>query len=225
MTKKDNRKIKLIAWTRPSKCQSTEIFDPNGLAPTLCRVDYKSPRKIIEWRNKMDKKVIDDNFTKIDENRYVTTDKEKKNCYSVSTKIRHAPLRRKQENFVLEKPLKIRETTKKGYKEAYPNDGVLTNRGNRKIAKGIVRDNECGCLQTAGVWGTVSPDYRIRKLTPKECERLQGFPDDWTRFGKDGEEISDTQRYKCVGNAVTTTVITCIINEMFGDYIEDKEID
>ena len=55
----------------------------------------------------------------------------------------------------------------------------------------------------------------VRKLTPVECERLQGFPDDWTRYGKDDELISDTQRYKCCGNAVTTTVITAIVDEMF----------
>ena len=55
----------------------------------------------------------------------------------------------------------------------------------------------------------------IRKLTPMECERLQGFTDNWTRYGKDGELISDSQRYKCLGNAVTTNVITAIIEEMF----------
>lgn len=57
--------------------------------------------------------------------------------------------------------------------------------------------------------------YLLRKLTPVECERLQGFPDNWTKYGKDGELISDTQRYKCCGNAVTTNVITAIVNEMF----------
>lgn len=49
---------------------------------------------------------------------------------------------------------------------------------------------------------------RIRRLTPKECERLQGFPDDWTA----GE--SDTQRYKMCGNAVTVNVIEAIMKEM-----------
>jgi len=58
-------------------------------------------------------------------------------------------------------------------------------------------------------------DLKIRRLTPVECERLQGFPDDWTKYGKDGELISDTQRYKCCGNAVTTNVIAAIIEEMF----------
>jgi len=42
---------------------------------------------------------------------------------------------------------------------------------------------------------------KIRRLTPVECERLQGFPDGWT------EGISDTQRYKLLGNAVTTNVV------------------
>jgi len=46
----------------------------------------------------------------------------------------------------------------------------------------------------------VSDGTRIRRLTPTECERLQGFPDGWT------EGVSDTQRYKCLGNAVTVNV-------------------
>jgi DNA (cytosine-5)-methyltransferase 1 len=45
---------------------------------------------------------------------------------------------------------------------------------------------------------------RIRRLTPIECERLQGFPDGWT------EGVSDTQRYKLLGNAVTVNVIEAI---------------
>ena len=44
---------------------------------------------------------------------------------------------------------------------------------------------------------------RIRKLTPVECERLQGFPDGWTEYGADGRKMSDNARYKALGNAVT----------------------
>lgn len=44
---------------------------------------------------------------------------------------------------------------------------------------------------------------RIRKLTPVECERLQGFPDGWTEYGADGRKMSDSARYKALGNAVT----------------------
>jgi len=55
--------------------------------------------------------------------------------------------------------------------------------------------------------------YRIRRLTPIECERLQGFPDDHTAFGNyDGETkpMSNTQRYKQCGNAVTVNVVEAV---------------
>tara|TARA_B100000029_G_scaffold313526_1_gene305981 strand:- start:40 stop:1185 length:1146 start_codon:yes stop_codon:yes gene_type:complete len=51
-------------------------------------------------------------------------------------------------------------------------------------------------------------NHRIRRLTPVECERLQGFPDGWT------EGLSDAQRYKTLGNAVTTNVITELFNAL-----------
>lgn len=64
----------------------------------------------------------------------------------------------------------------------------------------------------------LSIENRIRRLTPIECERLQGFPDDWTKYGlfENGEitEISNTQRYKTCGNAVTTFVPEAIIYQM-----------
>ncbi len=49
--------------------------------------------------------------------------------------------------------------------------------------------------------GGVRQDMKIRRLTPIECERLQGFPDNWT------QGVSDTQRYKQLGNAVTVNVV------------------
>ena len=39
--------------------------------------------------------------------------------------------------------------------------------------------------------------------TPVECERLQGFPDGWTECGADGKKMSDSARYRALGNAVT----------------------
>ena len=49
---------------------------------------------------------------------------------------------------------------------------------------------------------------QIRRLTPTECERLQGFPDGWT------SGVSDTQRYKTLGNAVTVNVIKAITQRL-----------
>ena len=55
---------------------------------------------------------------------------------------------------------------------------------------------------------------QIRRLTPTECCRLQGFPDDWNEWGIDDKgnkvKMSDTQRYKQMGNAVTVNVVQAI---------------
>ena len=60
----------------------------------------------------------------------------------------------------------------------------------------------------------VLENSKIRRLTPVECERLQGFPDEWTKYGIDDHgkkiKISDSQRYKMTGNAVTVNVIKAI---------------
>jgi DNA (cytosine-5)-methyltransferase 1 len=53
--------------------------------------------------------------------------------------------------------------------------------------------------------GSVFDGYRIRRLTPVECARLQGFPDDWHGG------VSDSQAYRCYGNAVTVNVIEAIM--------------
>lgn len=61
-------------------------------------------------------------------------------------------------------------------------------------------------------------DFQIRRLTEIECERLQGFPDNWTQYGmyldKEGTEVKKkipkTQRYKLCGNAVTTNIVELI---------------
>ena len=45
-----------------------------------------------------------------------------------------------------------------------------------------------------------------RRLTPVECERLQGFPDGWTEYYADGSQVADGPRYRMMGNAVTVNV-------------------
>lgn len=62
-------------------------------------------------------------------------------------------------------------------------------------------------------------DYDIRRLTPTECERLQGFPDSWTKYGinpKNGQvyELSDTARYQLMGNAITKTMAEVIFRKI-----------
>lgn len=55
-----------------------------------------------------------------------------------------------------------------------------------------------GVMQVAGAG--------VRRLTPRECERLMGWGDDWTRWAADGREISDSMRYRMCGNGVVAPV-------------------
>lgn len=70
-----------------------------------------------------------------------------------------------------------------------------------------------GCGSQSGQ-NFIDQDGKLRKLTPIECERLQGFPDDWTKYGINEKLMSDKQRYKMIGNAVTTNVITEIMTAL-----------
>ena len=94
------------------------------------------------------------------------------------------------------------------YKKCCGSDG-----GSGHIAKD---DGTTYCLDTGN---TQAVEYQssIRRLTPKECERLQGFPDDWTSEGIiDGEivKMSDTQRYKQCGNAVTVDIVSLVAKRL-----------
>jgi DNA (cytosine-5)-methyltransferase 1 len=80
--------------------------------------------------------------------------------------------------------------------------------GNR-VADIRLQDDKINTLQARmGTGGNNMPmvaTTQVRRLTPLECERLQGFPDGWT----DGQ--SDTHRYKQMGNAVAVPVVEWII--------------
>jgi len=87
----------------------------------------------------------------------------------------------------------VKEATKKGYTEAQEGDSSFTLTGQDKHG--------------------VMIGSKIRRLTPTECERLQGFPVGWSAEGVNGK-ISDRQRYKTLGNAVTVNVIKAIMEKL-----------
>jgi DNA (cytosine-5)-methyltransferase 1 len=104
--------------------------------------------------------------------------------------------------------VKVNSATSKGYEVAEEGDSInysvptsKTRRG--RVGKGVAQTLDTACNQA------VMESTNIRRLTPIECERLQGFPDDWTKQGTEGV-ISDTQRYKMCGNAVTVDVVAAV---------------
>jgi site-specific DNA-cytosine methylase len=68
-------------------------------------------------------------------------------------------------------------------------------------------DDPMFTIDTVGGHGVATPT-QVRRLTPVECERLQGFPDNWT------EGQSDSARYKQMGNAVAVPVVEWIIGNI-----------
>ena len=66
-------------------------------------------------------------------------------------------------------------------------------------AKGADSDTKVGHLLPQHAGG-------VRRLTPLECERLMGWPDDWTRWTAGGKEIADSHRYRMAGNGVVASV-------------------
>lgn len=89
-----------------------------------------------------------------------------------------------------------------------------------------------GCAPTLVVGKGTPTSYikvgrRIRKLTPIEQERLQGLPDDWTKYGMfDGQvnELSKFQRYTLLGNAITSTVMKLIAEKLKPCFINQDKI-
>ena len=71
------------------------------------------------------------------------------------------------------------------------------------------KDGNTYCLDTGNTQAVEIEKTNIRRLTPTECERLQGFPDGWT------DEQSDTQRYKQLGNAVSVPVVKAIMERLY----------
>lgn len=110
-----------------------------------------------------------------------------------------------------EPKIRIKEATKKGYAEATIGDSVNISHLNSKTRRGRVGKGIANTLLTGEEQGVVMNDFRIRKLTPKECWRLQGFPD-WA-FERAAKVNSNSQLYKQAGNSVTVNVIEAIARE------------
>lgn len=111
-----------------------------------------------------------------------------------------------------EPKIRIKEATKKGYAEATIGDSVNLSHPNSKTRRGRVGKQIANTLLTGEEQCVVMNDFRIRKLTPKECWRLQGFPD-WA-FEKAEKVNSNSQLYKQAGNSVTVNVIEAIARRL-----------
>lgn len=91
-------------------------------------------------------------------------------------------------------------------------------------AKAAIDEDMCGSLKVGGSAQRVARNMSVRRLTPRECERLQGFPDDWTLIpyrGRGTDGCPDGPRYKAIGNSMAVPVMRWIGKRIQG--VMDRE--
>ena len=183
-TQKDPLKV-LITGQLPGKFEMpNRIYDPNGIAPTIRTMQGGGLEpKIIQRGHGYNQGGEHDTAPTLTSNSW-------------------------QENNLLA----IKEATAKGYSEATVGDSVNLSHPNSSTRRGRVGKQVANTLLTGEEQGVVTPNFRIRKLTPRECWRLQGFPDE--AFDRAAEVNSNSQLYKQAGNSVTVNVIYAIASRM-----------
>lgn len=166
------------------------VHDPKGIVGTLTTTDYKGPKQVAIPNEIKKYGVLQPNFNQ---------------SGVVYETDGISPTIRTMQGGGLEPKIRVREATKQGYAEASVGDSVNLAHPNSKTRRGRVGKQIANTLLTGESQGVVEPSFRIRKLTPRECWRLQGFPD-WA-FDKAQEVNSNSQLYKQAGNSVTVNVI------------------
>ncbi len=118
----------------------------------------------------------------------------------------------------------IKNATKTGYTMAEIGDGIDLAYPNSETRRGRVQPQQSNTLTTNDSLGVLVDDQpiRIRKLTPKECWRLQGFSD--AQYEKAAAVNSNSQLYKQAGNAVTVNVVEEIGRHIMSVANEDRGI-
>lgn len=119
----------------------------------------------------------------------------------------------------------IKNATKTGYTMAEIGDGIDLAYPNSETRHGRVQPQQSNTLTTNDNLGVLvdNQPIRIRKLTPKECWRLQGFSD--AQYEKAAAVNSNSQLYKQAGNAVTVNVVEEIGRHIMGIAHENRGID
>ncbi|EGP5087747.1 DNA (cytosine-5-)-methyltransferase [Enterococcus faecium] len=183
-------KIAIVGNINPSgNGMNGQVYSSNGLSPTLTTNKGEGTKIVVPV-------LTPDRFEKRQNGRRFKEDGDE--MFTLTAQDRHGIL--------------VREATSKGYAEALPGDSVNISRPNSDTRRGRVGKGIANTLLTGEEQAVVTENYRIRKLTLRECWRLQGFPD-WA-FDQAKQVNSDSQLYKQAGNSVTVPVIADIAKRL-----------
>lgn len=166
-----------------------QVYGTNGIMGALKAIDYKQPPQILELTHDSSQ-----GYRVYDPQGISTTLASQAGGVGAKTGLYAIKTKRTEESKKIR-----RESMRKG-KDWSPFQGKELDIREDELMNTITANWEVNQAVTDGM--------KVRRLTPTECERLQGFPDGWT------EGISDTQRYKCLGNAVTVNVIKAVAEKL-----------
>lgn len=210
-----------------SRHQAGSIYDPNGVCATLSTMQGGNQEPIIvasrgrnpdnpsdrsagqklEQRLEPNRQGITNTITSVQKDNYVAVliDDTYKNREPREYEDYSPTLRAGRSG------LKVRTANKQGYDVATDGDGVDLSYPQSKTKRGRVGHGVSKTLMASDSMGTVD-NYRIRKLTPKECWRLMGFDDE--DFRKAEQVNSNTQLYKQAGNSIVVNVLEGILKNL-----------
>jgi DNA (cytosine-5)-methyltransferase 1 len=90
--------------------------------------------------------------------------------------------------------------------DAFATVAIAYDGYNNKVSSTVHTTLRTGKDSGDGIFIPVDKSYKVRRLTPVECERLMGWPDNHTKYDKDDNELSDSARYKMCGNGIAAPV-------------------
>lgn len=189
--KDSNTKINVVGSTNPGRKiqQRKYIYGDDGLMGCLTATDYKEPKIVQIGRVESDKR-------------------ENPSTYRVYDEQGLSPCLNTMQGGGREPHVLVKSATMGGYEKATIGDSInlafpdsTTRRG--RVGKEVAQTLDRSCNQ--GVFIQDGEEYVIRKLTPKECMRLQGVPDEYTdKLIQAG--ISDSQIYKAAGDGLSVPI-------------------
>ena len=197
------------------------IYSDNGLCPSLTTMQggHREPKVAIE------KEII----KLFDIPKEILNDNERQRRVYSPEGISPAVIARSDSAKILinglievDTEVRVKEATKLGYKVAEEGDSISISVPSSKTRRGRVGKQVAQTLDTACNQVVFNNKFIFRKLTPRECFRLQGFNDSFIFPSK----MSDTQLYKQAGNGMSRNVLDMIFTQIFtcyAKYIEENK--
>lgn len=196
--------------------QRDVVFGTDGLMGSLVATDYKQPKQIIEYTNNEPIIVASRGRNPNNPNDRTVGVPTEQRLEPNSQGIANTLTSVQKDNYVLEPKIEVLGNYKPS---GYENDiKTMYNPYHDKVISDVAptQTANCGSSTSSAAVLIQYNDYRIRKLTPRECYRLMGFSDeDFDKVKSVG--ISDTQCYKQAGNSIVVNCLMAIFTNMFKD--------